>query len=192
MKKWLFYCLSLAHSFKSAPHLHADNIRESTQPKENIILKYAYNETVNTVTICFEGKFSFHTAISKLMWFSRLLGADLDTSKSHMDKKSDYLDGLISMLLPFSPCVAYEMNSIVSDLPIKNWPIVNYTKEDRTKYTVTINGKKKFEIDIPISTTGKEISLFVHESDAGKSVFKDLRIKTVFIPKGKYLINFVV
>ena len=72
------------------------------------------------------------------------------------------LSELVVLLAPFAPHIAEELwhilgsNTSVCDA---QWPVLNedYLKESNVNYTVSFNGKARFNIEVPVDTPKEEV-----------------------------------
>ncbi|MDY5050800.1 MAG: class I tRNA ligase family protein [Candidatus Mucispirillum faecigallinarum] len=143
-------------------------------------------------------RFQLNTAVSAIMEMVNTLYIEAEKLNSDNDKNafSYSLKTLITILSPFTPHVAEELNELTGNTTFiaqNSWPEYNdkYTVSDEIGFVVQINGKVRANFTFP-----RDIA----ENDALDAVMKDSKVlsyiegkeivKKIFI-KNK-LINFVV
>jgi leucyl-tRNA synthetase len=134
-------------------------------------------------------KFSFNTSVSEFMICLNSLN-DLKCSKRAL------LEPLVILLAPFAPHISEELWHILghktsifdSALPIANDA---YLVENEFEYPVSINGKMRLKITLPLDMTNPEIEKLVLAHVTTIKWLEGKPHKKIIIVKGK-IINLVV
>lgn len=134
-------------------------------------------------------RFSFNTCISGLMICINDL-IDLSCNKRMV------LEPLICLISPFAPHISEELwqkagyNSSVTyaDFPVA---MQEYLIDDTFMYPVAINGKKKWDLELPIEMSVQEIEKNVRENEKIMHYTEGKAIKKIIIVPSK-IINIVV
>jgi len=139
---------------------NSENITEGPESKE--ILK-GLNQAIKKVEGDIEN-LRFNTAISAMMIFLNLV-----TKQGKVTR--DTVKTFTKILSPFAPHLAEElwnMQGNKNTIAYEPWPEVNeeYLKEDTFEYPVSVNGKLRFKIELPVSMDKEEI---------GRIILKDER-----------------
>jgi leucyl-tRNA synthetase len=132
--------------------------------------------------------FSFNTCVSALM----ILVNKLHETKCHSRK---ILEDLIVLLSPFAPHISEELwnilgheNSIVDE----EYPVHNskYLIETEKKYPISINGKLKYQIILPLGITQEEVENILNNDQSMIDILNDRQIKKIIFVPNK-IINIV-
>ena len=190
-KPWNTAGISGVHNFlKKFWKLYFDNnsniIVDDSEPNE-INLK-SLHKCIKKVSQDIES-FSFNTAVSKMM----ITVNELTFQKCRSRK---ILEPLVLVIAPFAPHIAEEIwekignkDSIIhTKYPL---PVESYLKDNVKIYPVSINGKLKHKIELPLDLSQDEIE---KEILSDKDFIKKLdgrEPKRIIIVPGK-IINFVV
>ena len=134
---------------------NSENITEGPESKE--ILK-GLNQAIKKVEGDIEN-LRFNTAISAMMIFLNLASKQGKVTR-------DTADTFTKILSPFAPHLAEElwhMHGNKNTIAYEPWPEVNeeYLKEDTFEYPVSVNGKLRFKIELPVSMDKEEIGRIV-------------------------------
>ena len=131
----------------------------------------------------------FNTAVSALMIYSNYIG-DMEQIPTEM------METFLKLLSPFAPHIADEMWEITghkTTLAFESWP--QFDKEKLIASTVTmvisVNGKKRLEIEVSTNATEKEIETMVLGMEKLTPYFQGKTPKKIIIVKNK-IINIVV
>lgn len=134
-------------------------------------------------------QFSYNTSISAFM----ICVNELSSLKCY---KKEILNQFIVLLAPFAPHVCEELwetlgneNSVCD----AHWPVCNeeYLVENSVNYTISFNGKARFNMEFPADATSEEIQKTVLADERsmkwmdGKSV-----VKIIVVPKK--IVNIVI
>ena len=132
--------------------------------------------------------FSFNTCVSALM----ILVNKLNETKCHSRK---ILEDLIVLLSPFAPHISEELwnvlgheNSIVDE----EYPVYNpkYLIETEKKYPVSVNGKLKYQIILPLGIAQEEVENIIKNDQSIIEILNDRQIKKIIFVPNK-IINIV-
>jgi leucyl-tRNA synthetase len=105
----------------------------------------------------------FNTAIPAMMIF---LNTATKKGKVTIDTACDFA----RILSPFAPHMAEELWNLLGNkdsLAYEPWPLFNeeFLKEDSFNYPVSFNGKRRFNIELPVSLTKQEIEKKVRDDE---------------------------
>jgi hypothetical protein len=155
------------------------------------VVDVVVNKTIQSITEDFK-RFSFNTAIAKLMSLTNELGV----SSGCIGR--NYIEVLIKLIAPFAPYAAEELwDKLGNELSVhlESWPVANekYLVEDEVNIPVAINGKVREQLKISSnSLTDQEMVLReaknldkVKEWIGGSKI-----VKEIYVP-GK-MVNLVV
>ena len=134
--------------------------------------------------------FSYNTSISAFMICVNELGAMKCTDAS-------IYRNVVTLLAPFAPHIAEELwhmlggdTSTVCDA---KWPVCNedYLKEDSVNYTVSFNGKPRFNIEVPTGTDKAEVERIALSAEAAQKWLADKTPRKVIVVPNK-IVNVVI
>ncbi len=146
------------------------------------------HKTIKGVTDDIE-KFSFNTAISKMMEFTNFFTGQQVRSKSAMES-------FVLLLAPFAPHVAEELWQVLGhneSLTYAPWPSYDDSKivEAEIEIPVQVNGKMRAKIKIPVDADQATMQSLAENNDAIKPQLEGKTIvKVICVPKR--MVNFVV
>ncbi|MDR2950878.1 MAG: leucine--tRNA ligase [Prevotella sp.] len=126
--------------------------------------------------------FSFNTSVSAFM----ICVNELTSSKCN---KKAILEELLIVLAPFAPFITEELwNALGNKASIfgEEWPVFNeaYLVEDVVNYTVSFNGKARFNIEFAVDTPNDEIEKTVLEhQNSAKWLEGKTPKKVIIVPK---------
>ena len=133
--------------------------------------------------------FSYNTSISAFM----ICVNELTTLKC---SKKAVLEQIIACLAPFTPHICeelWEMLGHTTSVCDAQWPQYNeeYLKEDSVNYTVSFNGKARYNKEFPIDATNETIQQEVIADERSEKWMEGKQIaKVIIVPKK--LINIVL
>ena len=133
--------------------------------------------------------FSYNTSISAFM----ICVNELTTLKC---SKKAVLEQIIACLAPFTPHICeelWEMLGHTTSVCDAQWPLYNeeYLKEDSVNYTVSFNGKARYNKEFPIDATNETIQQEVVADERSEKWMEGKQIaKVIIVPKK--LINIVL
>ena len=133
--------------------------------------------------------FSFNTSISAFMICVNELNSLKCTNK-------DILSQLLVVLAPFAPHITEELwhevgnNTTICDA---QWPAFNeeYLKEDKVTYTVSFNGKARFNIEVAADTAREEVEKIALAHESAAKWIDGKQIRKIIVVPGK-IVNIVV
>ena len=133
--------------------------------------------------------FSYNTSISAFM----ICVNELTQQKCH---NALVLEQLVILLAPFAPHVAEELwHALGHDTTVCDaaWPKYNeeYLKEDSVKYTVSVNGKPRFNIEVAAGTPSDEVDKTALSNEAAGKWIEGKTIRKVIVVPNK-IVNIVV
>jgi leucyl-tRNA synthetase len=157
-------------------HLAAD-----TPPpaEENIRALKVLHRTIKKITEDIEN-YSFNTAVSAFM----ICVNELTELKCH---SKDVLEPLCILISPFAPHLAEELwhrlghqNSIAWE----PWPVYDekYLQEDTYEYPVSINGKTRFKVSLPLTMEKEEVAQAVLATEEIKRYLQGEPKKVIVVP----------
>lgn len=133
--------------------------------------------------------FSFNTSISAFM----ICVNKLTALKCH---KRSVLEQLIIVLAPFAPHAAEELwheSGHTTTVVDAQWPEYNeeYLKEDKVVYTVSFNGKARYNIELPADATKEEAEAAALGYESAEKWLQGKEPKKIiFVPKK--IVNIVI
>ncbi len=147
--------------------------------KENKNLEKVYHQTVKKVTEDLD-RLQYNTAISQIMIFVNAIYKENQVP-------TEYAEGLVKMLNPFSPFVTEEIwNKFLKHdetITYEPWPTFDANKaiSDEITLPIQFNGKLKGTIQIAVDEDEATIKEKVHDAIAdkldGKTIVKEIYVK---------------
>ncbi|MBP5721856.1 MAG: class I tRNA ligase family protein, partial [Bacteroidales bacterium] len=133
--------------------------------------------------------FSYNTTISAFM----IAVNDLTALKC---SKREILEPLVVLLSPFAPHVAeelWERLGHAESVSFASFPefVAAYAAEDNVTYPVQFNGKMRFTIDLPRSSSPAEVEAAVRASESTPKYVAGQQIVKVIVVPGR-IVNVVV
>lgn len=146
------------------------------------------HKLIKKVTSDIEG-FSFNTSVSAFM----ICVNELSALKCN---KKSILKELVVLIAPFAPHIAEELwLKLGNQASVCNaqWPAVNedYLKEDAINYTISFNGKARFNIEFSIDASKEEIEKTVMEHQSSQKWLEGKTPKKIIIVPKK-IVNIVL
>jgi leucyl-tRNA synthetase len=179
--KGVFGFLSRVHKFFT----DRKNITEEPEDKE--ILKILH-QTIKKVQADIAG-LRFNTAIAKMMEFT-----------NHCIRKGkisqDSAEKFIKCLSPFAPHLAEELWAFYghkTTLAYEPFPLHDekYLVEETYEYPVSVNGKLRFKLELPVNMPDDEIESAVLGHESARKWIEGKQVKKMIIVRGK-IVNMVV
>lgn len=133
--------------------------------------------------------FSYNTSISAFM----ICVNELTSLKC---SKREILEQLLVVIAPFAPHVAEELWETLGHTATicdASWPAYNedYLKEDTVNYTISFNGKARFNLQFAADATNEEIEKVVLADENSKRYIADKTVKKIIIVPKK-IVNIVI
>ncbi len=134
-------------------------------------------------------RFSFNTCVSAFM-------ICVNELRSLNCSKRGVLDALTRMIAPFAPHMAEELWHLLghpSSVCLADFPVLDeaFLVQDVVSYPVSINGKKRDLIELPVSMSPQEIERAALELDSVQKWLAGNSVKKVIVVPGR-MINIVV
>ena len=131
----------------------------------------------------------FNTAVSALMVMANYM-AELDKIPYPM------MEGFVKLLNPFAPHIAseiWEMLGHSSRIDFEPFPVydVEKIKTSSVNMVITINGKKRLEVLMPVDEDDENVKKLVLENKDLQTYIKDKEIKKIIVVKNK-IVNIVI
>ncbi|HRW84232.1 MAG TPA: leucine--tRNA ligase [Bacteroidales bacterium] len=131
----------------------------------------------------------FNTAISAMMIF-----LNLATKKGKVT--GDTVAAFAKILSPFAPHLAEELWEKLGHsktLAFEPWPLANeeYLKEETFEYPVSVNGKLRFKLELPLDMEKDEVSKMVLADERAKKWIEGGTLANIIVVTGK-IVNIVV
>ncbi len=161
-----------------------ENITDGEEDQE--ILK-SLHQTIKKVTEDIDNM-RFNTAISAMMIF---LNTATKKGKVTRDTASKY----VRILSPFAPHLGEELWETLGNrntLAYESWPVAEekYLKSDTFECPVTVNGKKRFEMTLPVGLPKEEVISIVVNDERAKKWIGTATPKVIVVPDR--IVNIVV
>ena len=159
-------------------------ISESEPDKESL---KALHGTIKKINEDIES-FSFNTCVSALM----ILVNKLNEIKCH---SRTVLEDLIVLLSPFAPHISEELWNVLgrdNSIADEEYPVHNpkYLIETEKKYPVSVNGKLKYQIVLPLGISQEKVENILKNDQSVIEIINDREIKKIIFVPNK-IINIV-
>ncbi|MEG1586459.1 MAG: class I tRNA ligase family protein, partial [Bacteroidales bacterium] len=133
--------------------------------------------------------FSFNTSVAAFM----ICVNELTSLKS---SNKQILSDLVVLLAPFAPHIAEELwHALGHELSVcdAQWPVLNeeYLKESSVNYTVSFNGKARFNLEFAADTSKEEVEKTVLEHENSAKWLEGKTPKKVIVVPNK-IVNIVL
>ncbi len=158
-----------------------------TDGEEELEIVRALHKTIKKVTDDIEGM-RFNTAISAMMIF-------LNTAikKGHVTR--DTASAFIKILSPFAPHLAEELWQLTGHnetLAYEPWPRAEerYLQEETFECPVSVNGKTRFRIELPVNLPREEVTELVLADERAQKWIGDATPKVIVVPNR--IVNIVI
>jgi len=148
----------------------------------------ALHKTIKKITEDIE-RFSFNTSVSNFM----ILVNELTEIKCN---KRQILEPLLIILSPYAPHIAEELWEKLGhkeSISFAPFPMFNesYLVESNFSYPISFNGKMRFNIELPLALTPKEVEKIVLEAEQTHKFLEGKTPKKVIVVPNK-IVNIVV
>jgi leucyl-tRNA synthetase len=172
----------LARSYR----LIADPQNIFTGEEDHEVLK-SLHQTIKKVTEDIENM-RFNTAISAMMIF-------LNTAVKKGKVTDDTACRFVKILSPFAPHLGEELWESLGKtktLAYESWPVAEekYLKSDSFECPVSVNGKKRFEINLPVGLPKEEVMKIVLSDERAQKWIGNATPKVIVVPDR--IVNIVV
>ena len=130
----------------------------------------------------------FNTAISAMMIFMNIA-----QKKEKITRTTASV--FIRLLAPFAPHLAEELWQATGhkeSLTYEPWPVAEekYLKEDLFECPVSVNGKMRFKIELPVDLPGEEVKKIVLADERARKWIGQATPKVIVVPNR--IVNIVV
>jgi len=137
------------------------------------------HKTIRKVTEDIES-LRFNTAISAMMIF---LNVAMKKEKITRETASTF----VKLLSPFAPHLGEELWQLTGHsgtLAYEPWPVANekYLKEDLFECPVSVNGKMRFKIELPVDLSREEVTRIVLEDERARKWIGTAKPKVIVVP----------
>ncbi len=175
------------HNFLSRAYRLLANSESITSGEEDAEVLKTLHKTIRKVTEDIEA-LRFNTAISAMMIF---LNTALKKEKITRDSASAF----IRLLSPFAPHLAEELWQFTGHkgtIAYEPWPVAEekYLKEDVFECPVSVNGKMRFKIELPVNLPGDEVKRLVLADERAQKWIGTTTPKVIVVPNR--IVNIVV
>lgn len=175
------------HNFLTRTYRFIANSENITDGDEDPGVLKALHKTIKKVTEDIEG-LRFNTAISAMMIF---MNTALKKEKITRTSASAF----IRILAPFAPHLAEELWQLTGhkeSLTCEPWPVAEekYLKEDLFECPVSVNGKMRFKIELPVDLPGEEVKKIVLADERALKWIGQATPKVIVVPNR--IVNIVV
>jgi len=155
---------------------HSENITGGEEDQE--ILR-SLHKTIRKVTDDIEN-LRFNTAISAMMIF-------LNTAFKKGKITASTAATFIRLLSPFAPHLAeelWQLNGHDGTLAYEPWPEADekYLREEMFECPVSVNGKMRFRIELPVDMSREEVTEIVLADERAKKWIGDATPKVIVVP----------
>lgn len=191
-------CNTVDSIFKKSINLDYNNLTKHEQKLWQNVQK-----TITSVTSSFHDSLSLNTVISDYMKLSNALvsSADDGFQKVSLPVAIYGLQQLLKMMAPVTPANAEEnwkhLESVLSQQSESSpstssvfaqpWPLpVAIPGSDHTRFSIVIDGKRRFTLNLPKSLAGKQEELLsaIMKAEEGKEWLQGKELAKVVAPKG--------
>lgn len=171
-----------AFTCKAIPTIKHDNLSKD----EKYARKKVYEALKKSQDLIYSGSYTFNTLIASCMEALNALSA-----QTNKDVWTEGYFILLNILEPITPHLAWELSEkLFSTSNMKQIPILEETfEEDEITIAVTINGKRRTEINVALDET-KENILQKAKAQANKWIDGKTIIKEIYVPNK--LVNIVI
>jgi leucyl-tRNA synthetase len=155
---------------------NSENIADGDEDPE--VLR-TLHKTIKKVTEDIEG-LHFNTAISAMMIF-----LNVATKKEKITR--DTASTFIKLLSPFAPHLGEELWHLTGHagtLAYEPWPVADekYLKEDTFECPVSVNGKMRFKIELPVDLSREEVTRIILADERAQKWIGDATPKVIVVP----------
>ena len=131
----------------------------------------------------------FNTAISQLMILTNLCIKKQKASKNAVSV-------FARLLSPFAPHLAEEIWQLLGNdntITYEPWPVFDekYLQEDSFEYPVSVNGKLRFKLEMPVDASKENVEKAALEHEIAKKWIEGKQVRKVIVVPNK-IVNIVV
>ena len=175
------------HNFLARAYRLLANQENITGGEEDQEVLKTLHKTIKKVTEDIEG-LRFNTAISAMMIF---LNTALKKEKITHESAAVF----IKLLSPFAPHLAEELWHLTGHtgtIAYEPWPVADekYLKEDLFECPVSVNGKMRFKIELPVDLSREEVTRIVLADERAQKWIGDTTPKVIVVPNR--IVNIVI
>ncbi|MEZ4998026.1 MAG: class I tRNA ligase family protein, partial [Bacteroidales bacterium] len=175
------------HNFLARAYRLLANQENITAGEEDQEVLKTLHKTIKKVTEDIEG-LRFNTAISAMMIF---LNTALKKEKITHESAAVF----IKLLSPFAPHLAEELWHLTGHtgtIAYEPWPVADekYLKEDLFECPVSVNGKMRFKIELPVDLSREEVTRIVLADERAQKWIGDATPKVIVVPNR--IVNIVI
>ncbi len=175
------------HNFLARAYRLIANSENITEGEEDPEVLRALHKTIKKVTEDIEG-LRFNTAISAMMIF---LNTALKKEKITRDSAAIF----IKLLSPFAPHLGEELWQLTGHdgtIAYEPWPVAEerYLTEDVFECPVSVNGKMRFKIELPVNLPQEEVKKIVLADERAQKWIGTATPKVIVVPNR--IVNIVV
>ena len=145
--------------------------------QDNPNLEKIYHQTIKKVTEDYQS-LNFNTAISQMMIFTNACYKE-EVLPKYM------AEGFVKLLNPIAPFITEEMWQLLghdNTIAYEPWPVFDPAKivEDMVTIAVSVNGKFKARVEVPLDASNEEVMQIVKNNDTvkrnldGKEILKEI------------------
>ncbi len=181
-------------------YLNILTLKANPVTEEDVLLKemvHWTHRTVKQVTLDIE-RFSFNTAIARIMEFVNVLGKFMEEAPSLFNtyEGRKAVESMILILAPFAPFICEELwSEIGGDYSVHQqpWPTwdENMAKAETITMVIQVNGKVRDRVEVEADIKPQEMEELALGSSRIKQIIQDRQIKKVIVVPGK-LVNIVI
>lgn len=173
------------HRFLKKVYDLAQNVADTPMTEKDEMFLH---QTIKDVSERIESM-KFNTAVSALMVLSNYMNGLEKVPVSMMEV-------FAKLLNPFAPHLASEIWEILghsSRIDFEPFPVfdVSKIKSSEVNIVITVNGKKRLEMSVPVDLSDEEVKTLVLDNNALKPYIEGKEIKKIIVVKNK-IVNIVV
>jgi len=167
------------HNFLARAYRLVANTENITTGAEDTEVLKSLHKTIRKVTEDIE-ELRFNTAISAMMIF---LNVAMKKEKITRETASTF----VKLLSPFAPHLGEELWQLTGHdctLAYEPWPVADekYLKEDTFECPVSVNGKMRFKIELPVDLSREEVTRIVLADERAQKWIGDATPKVIVVP----------
>jgi leucyl-tRNA synthetase len=167
------------HNFLARAYRLIANSENITEGEEDPEVLRVLHKTIKKVTDDIEN-LRFNTAISAMMIF---LNTPLKNEKITRDTASSF----IKLLSPFAPHLGEELWELTGhdgSIAYEPWPVAEekYLREESFECPVSVNGKMRFKIELPVNLPQEEVREIVLADERAQKWIGTATPKIIIVP----------